>query len=187
LAAVYGIAHNENQILKNGVPPEMEASTLQILGLNLVVGAAFGVTLLYVSSYPLTWMARALGGLARPPEVRKVLAWASVPYIPLLVAFFFLALTAPPQLLIRDGGTPYEAVSGTPWILPFVVYFAMWGIMTVWVCYIGISGFSEVNRFGVGKAILSFVVVTVVGVLVALGAVMFFVRMGTQPIGNALA
>lgn len=178
LAAVYGIVLSENQVFKQGVPGEVDISTLEIVGLNIAVGAVVGVILLYVMSFPLTWVARFQGGIARASEVRTVLAWASVPYIPLLVAFIILALVSPRELLVRNGVSPYEAVGDTPWIIPVVLYSAIWGIASVWHLVIGIAGFSEINRFGVGKAMISFIVVIALGAALMVGVIVALVRVG---------
>jgi len=165
LAGVYGAAHNLNKVVSKGVDPSQGMSAPAVLGLNLFFGFLFGVVALYGTSFPLSWVGRMLGGVARPHSVRTVLGLASVPFAPLLAVAVGLTLLGPSTLLVRDGGSALAAVAGTHWTVAVVFYFMLWGVLAVWLCVIGVIGLSEVHAFSVGRSIATYLIV--VGVLLA--------------------
>ncbi len=171
LFMTYGIVMCLSRVLQRGVSPDHGFSRFQVLGLNVLFGAVYGLCFLFVASYLLSWIGRLLGGSARPGPVRTVLACASVPYVPLLAMLFLLVVLGPGELLIRSAGTPFSVVGGSPWLLGLLTYFVSSGILAIWLCIIGVVGLSEVHGFGIGRSIATYAIVLALFVGAFLGVV----------------
>lgn len=162
LAAVYGIILNLNKIYRNGVSPDYGFHKWAILGINIIVGAAFGIGLLQIFSFLLSKVGMVFGGSGSPGVIRTALAWSAVPYIPMLLLFLAFTILGPSSLLIRDGGTPFEAVAGTPWDIGTVLYTGLRGILSIWVIVIGIVGLSEVSDLSIARSIATYLIVGII-------------------------
>jgi hypothetical protein len=163
LAAIYGATHNLNQVVVRGIDPSQGVTSVQVLGANVAFGALFGIGALYAMSFPLSWVGRRLGGVAPPRTVRTVLAWSSVPFIPLLVLAVALALLGPSTFLVRTAGSTPPPTFGP--------YLVAWGILGVWLCIIGVAGLSEVHAFSVGRSVATYLIVVGGFVVVLLGII----------------
>jgi hypothetical protein len=159
LTGVFGATHSLNKVITRGVDPSQGMSATAVLGLNLVFGFLLGMVLMYGLSFPLSWIGRRLGGVASPRAVRTVLGLASVPFVPLLIVAVSLALLGPSTLLVRSGGSPLTAVAGTVWAPAVVFYLVSWGILSAWLCVIGVLGLSEVHAFSVSRSVASYLII----------------------------
>ena len=176
LAGAYGAVHSLSKVMTRGVDPAQGLTSIQILGVNLAVGSLLGIAGLYAFSFPLSWVGKLLGGVAEPRKVRTVLAWASVPFLPLLAVVIPLTLFGPSTLLVREPGSPLWA-PGSAWAAPVLLYFVLWMILGVWLCVIGVVGLSEVNAFSIGRSIASYLIVVVAFLAVCFAVVLFLVSL----------
>jgi len=152
LSMIYGAVMSLSKVLRRGVSPDHGLSSFAVLGVNILFGAVYGVCLLFVASYLLSWIGRLLGGSARPAAVRTVLTGASVLYIPLLAMLLLLVVLGPSELLVRSPGYVFLAVGRSAWGIGLLAYFVSSGVLGIWLCIICVVGLSEVHGFGVGRS-----------------------------------
>lgn len=170
LAGIYGATHNLNKVISRGVDPSLGFGSLQVLVSNRVFGFLFGIAVLYAGSHALAWVGRRLGGVAGPPAVRTVLAWASVPFIPLLLIGIALALLGPSTLIVRPQHFPIPMAG--------ILHMTLWALLSAWLCYIGVVGLSEVEGFSVGRSVATYLIVVAGFVLAVLAILTIVVAVG---------
>jgi hypothetical protein len=167
LAAAWGISFNLTLLLRRGIPPSLlEDSEIDsawtIVGANVLIGALFGILVLWILSFLFAWVGRLFGGRAGARQIRTVSAWSSVPHLLNLVI-------AAPVILI--GGTALLTASPPPVLR--VLALIPSAILALWAVALFIAGLKAVMEisllravavFGVGMLVIYAVVVATLSV-----------------------
>ncbi len=131
----------------------------------VVIVALFGVAFLYIEAIPLTWAARALGGIGAARETRTAIAWGKIPAITASAASIVALLSgamAPPEI----------GINGLPKMTPPTFEFGgMHTVLGIWGFVIVLKGIGEVHQISAWRALLAELIVLVAFVLV-IGAIL---------------
>ena len=176
LAVIYGIVWNLNKIFQRGINPSRGVGKYEILSINIVVGAIFGIVSIFIASYLLSWIGRLFGGLASPKNIRTVLAWSAAPQIPLLFVILILAVVGPSDFLLRDGGGLFFAAGESPWVFGVLLYIGLGTVVGILWCVINVVGLSEVQGFTIGKSVVSLLLVGLIVFGASLGVERLFAQ-----------
>lgn len=165
--------------MRHRIDPNSGVSFPVILIYNIVLGALFGIAFFYLFSYLLAWIGRLLRGRGSSKVVRTVLAWACVPYVPLLIALIPV-LVIGRELIVFDSQADIlkGSIGSAPIQMATSLYFVFRGIMTIWSCIIGIVGMSEALGVSVARSILIYICGLVVLVVPIMGIVILLVETG---------
>ncbi|MDB4324711.1 YIP1 family protein [bacterium] len=166
LAATYGVVHNLHLVMRHEVDLTAGAGVVRVVLVNIVVGAGLGVGGAFAFSYLLSFVGRLFGGTPSSQAARTVLAWASVPYLPLLVVILPLLLIAGDVLMTYPQNEVFGGIAGTGPQIVSLLYFLLRSVMAIWSMVIAIAGLSEAFRISPGRSFLVFVLAA--GVVIAL-------------------
>lgn len=175
LASVFGVHRNLSLVFRRGIGHMPDLPMSMVIVVNIGVGIVFGITYFWVFSYLLDRVSRLLGGVGTASKCRTVLAWASVPQIPTMLVLLLILMFAPAEWFYHS---PSELVGGDDLSIQRLRFFAgLLGMATaVWSIIIAIVGHSEVQGFGNGKSVLSFVLA---GVVIIVPTVAVFMGVAT--------
>ncbi|MDP4008872.1 MAG: Yip1 family protein [bacterium] len=141
-------------------------------------GIVAGLLQLYVGSSVLKWTGILLGGKASLKQIRLAVAWASIPFIWVLLLLlpklllFGDELFASTMILVESSTTLSLLLTGFT-IIEIVV--AIWGIIVFWKCLGEVQGFSAWKALGnsaLAFALISFFVF-ILAVLIFIGNMLF--------------
>jgi len=153
LAAVWGASYNLSLAIRQGVPAEtLEAASVRaVVAINLIVGAVFGIVVLWALSFLFAWLGRLLGGRASAREVRTVLAWSSVPHIPNLALAVVVALIEGTAVLAarHPAGTYNPSRPLQPIFLFATSVLGTWGLVISVAGMRAVMGISTLRAVGV--------------------------------------
>ena len=116
----------------------------------LVFGALIGLIWLYVAGLMLSWIGRLLGGQASALHMRTVFAWSTLPTI-----LGFAIIVAVGAVVGRGG-----ALDSVPLL---VAVFSLWSLI-VFLLMLG-----RVQHFGFFRTVLTYLLNTALGLLIAFG------------------
>ncbi|HLG93848.1 MAG TPA: YIP1 family protein [candidate division Zixibacteria bacterium] len=154
LAAIHGVVHSFHLVIRQGIAFDVEISDFDILLMNVVFGAMFGIGLFYLLSFLLIFFGRLLGGHATLRTARCVLAWAAVPYLPLFIVLIPLLFSMGNIFLHVPFRDVMQGVTGnTAAQYAAKVYFILRGVMVIWSCVIGVIGLSEALGVSIMKSV----------------------------------
>ena len=129
-----------------------------------VVGVAAGLANLpgsHLSAWVTRWFGARLGGVASRRDVAAVMAWSGVPSIVGSVVIFVAQLALfGTEIFSSEQPTMAAAsplVTTSFWIASLVV--------NAWSGTILLVGFAEVNRFSLARAIATYAIIAIVGML----------------------
>ncbi len=154
------------------VLPGLGFSSLAIIALGLVIGAAAWGILLFCLSWIATFVGRKMGGVASAADVRAALAWGMVPVIwspvyriPFAVFESRLVSPAgvPPQIHLLD----VLAQGGCSIV---VVFLAFQFLFMVWCAFVGSCCVSEAQQFSSAKGFLNVAIAIGVPVVIVAAA-----------------
>lgn len=114
----------------------------------LVFGALVGIVWLYLAGFMLSWIGRLLGGQASALHMRTVFAWSTLPTI-----LGFVVIVTVGAIAGRGG-----ALDSVPLL---VAVFSLWSLV-VFLLMLG-----RVQGFGIFRTILTYVLNTVLGLVIA--------------------
>jgi signal peptidase I len=134
--------------------PAWLTSSWQLPALTVVGGALVGVISLYLTGFLLRWSGRLLGGAATQAETRAAVAWSSLPNIASLAIYLvaLLVLVVWPEAIDRE-------------ILAIILLVAA-GLLAIWTVILQVAMLSRAHRFGIGRAVLSYLMVAVLAWLI---------------------
>ena len=129
-----------------------DLSLLAILGICVFAGGLFGWISYYIYAALISWTGKWLDGEGDTASILRVIAYAMIPSI---LGLLFLI----PQIsifgieLFKSDG----AFSSGDLVSDYIVYGSMilQFILALWTVVFSVTGISEVQKFGVGKAILN--------------------------------
>jgi hypothetical protein len=137
----------------------------------VVIQAALGVVLLYVTGLLFRWSGSLLGGVASAVEVRAALAWSQIPTIVAEVILLALVLIGVPVPVPTPGALPHIDPASYKVQLVEVV-FGLWGLVISLKCV------GEVHRFSAWRALVAILIPPLLVVL-ALGLIVFVISLLT--------
>lgn len=158
LAAVWGASYNLSLALRRGIPAEsLEDAEISspwvIVGLNVLIGAVFGIVVLWALSFLFAWIGRVLGGRGSARDVRTVLAWSSVPHLPNLVLAVIVVVIGGATVLTaaHPAGTSVFSHSLR------VLFLLANGVFGIWGFVISVAGLKAVMGISALRAVGVFV------------------------------
>lgn len=153
LAALGGIQNALDQASERSMGDTIPIGFILVIA--VVFGSLGGILGMYVMAALIQFTQRLFGGTASAYEIRAVYAWSNVPMIPML-ALWLLTL-----LLWGDGLFRSDFLEPGGTVLDVVYLFSFIGvalILVIWGVVIFLLGLSEVQRYGVVKALLNSIV-----------------------------
>ena len=130
-------------------------SLLYTFAICIIFGGLFGWVSYYFYAALMSWTGKALDGKANTSSILRVLAYASFPHILTLILLILSIVVYGHNLLTIDGELSGHGLISTIFILVFLVIQLALSLATV---VLGVIGISEVQGFGIGKAILNFII-----------------------------
>ena len=149
LAAVAGITTNLLQVVQRKADVSSGFTVLEVFGVNIVVGAFYGIAMFSLMSYLLSGLGRLFGVRGSSQSARTVLAWASVPQIPLFAVIILFFLVAGENLIYHSVSDLITGVKGTFLQIFSLIYYLVWWVLGIWTIVIGVTGLAE--AFGISK------------------------------------
>ncbi|MEO1653136.1 MAG: Yip1 family protein [Bacteroidota bacterium] len=143
-----GVISALNRAVSNSSGDNLSFGVLLIT--TLFLGGLFGWLGYYIYAWALSASGKFIGGKADGEEFRMVLAWSSVPLITTLVFFAAALIVLQEKLFIEEPSLETN--------LEIFVYFSL-GVANIvfgiWSFVLLVIGTSEIQQFGIGKAILN--------------------------------
>jgi signal peptidase I len=125
-----------------------------LLGL-IVAGSVIGIVCLYPAALVFKWIGNLLGGHASTLQLRAVLAWSVVPVI-----FGFIAVVALLVVLKMSGASASNGLS--------VVAQVVAGLFGLWSLAVFLAMLSQVEGFGIWRAIVTYLLGLILPLLIAI-------------------
>jgi hypothetical protein len=149
LGSLGGIAHMLFELSDRETEAKQPVEVL--LGSAVVLGAVFGLLVLFIFPPVIRWTGRWLGGAGETSAIRTAIAWASVPYVASLavwgVEFWIIgsSLVTSPQRVESDPQVSSAAAA-------FGLVFAA---LSIWAIVLFVKCVGEAQGFPAWKAVLN--------------------------------
>jgi signal peptidase I len=125
-----------------------------LLGL-IVAGSVIGIVCLYPAALVFKWIGNLLGGHASTLQLRAVLAWSVVPVI-----FGFIAVVALLVVLKVSGASASNGLSVAAQVVA--------GLFGLWSLAVFLAMLSQVEGFGIWRAIVTYLLGLILPLLIAI-------------------
>jgi hypothetical protein len=169
LAATYGVVYSFHRVLKHEVDLSTEVPVFGVLLANVVFGAIFGIGIFFFLSYLLAGFGRLFGGKPSSRAARTVLAWASMPYVPLLVVILPLMMVAGDTMIRYSERDICRGAAGAGLQIAGLIYFCARGVMEIWSLVLAVVGLSEAFGISVERSFLLLVLAGAVRIALTVG------------------
>lgn len=177
-AATYGIVHSLHLVVRHEIDHTTGATVLEVLLINIVAGGLCGIGIIFLFSHLIAVAGRLLRGRPSAQAARTVLAWASVPYLPLLAVLIPLIFVAGNALIFHSQHDVFRGAAGTTPQLASLVYLFGRLVMIVWSIAIAVIGLSEAFGISTGRSFIVLLLAAIVAVALILGAFSLLATIG---------
>jgi hypothetical protein len=127
-------------------------SLLAILGICIIMGGLLGWLSYYIYSALISWTGKWLKGEGDTISILRIIAYAMTPSIIALILLIPQIGVYGPEIFKAEGDVTSGGVASNIIFYGSMILELILGIFTIIFCVIGVS---EVQKFGIGKAILN--------------------------------